>query len=78
MKERRKEGWKRKKQDVTTPVVIYIYIYIYMEERRKEEGREEGQVTVVPSEYRGRFIGFVYGGSARISAVGGAGCLERD
>lgn len=49
-----------------------------MEERRKEEGREEGQVTVVPSEYRGRFIGFVYGGSARISAVGGAGCLERD
>lgn len=74
MKERRKEGWKRKKQDVTTPVVIYIY----MEERRKEEGREEGQVTVVPSEYRGRFIGFVYGGSARISAVGGAGCLERD
>lgn len=76
MKERRKEGWKRKKQDVTTPVVIYIYIY--MEERRKEEGREERQVTVVPSEYRGRFIGFVYGGSARISAVGGAGCLERD
>lgn len=49
MKERRKKDWKRKKQDVTTPVVIYIYIYIWRKEERKKGGKRDKSQWSLPN-----------------------------